>query len=102
MAIGFGTRAKALGYSAAIRLAIGSDPVVKEYPDYIQISFTPDQQKALTSYIESQMKKGPSDVRVDIAPIITPIAMKKVLPFAFLALSGAYMLGKRKLSKAFK
>jgi hypothetical protein len=94
MAASFGAQAKAAAYSTAIYLAIGSSPIVEEKQDHIRIRFTPDQQKKLRDFIELQMKKAPGDVRVEIAPILMPIFLKRILPFAGAALAGIFMWGR--------
>lgn len=95
MAVGFGARAKAAAYVAAISLAIGSDPIVEETPGYIRIRFTTEQKKALQEFIEGQLKKGPGDVRVEIGPVLTPIILKRLIPFSLATLAGSWFLRRR-------
>lgn len=95
MSLGFGTKAKATAYATAIYLAIGSDPIVEEKSDHMRIRFTTDQQKKLREFIERQMKKGSGDVRVELAPVLMPIFMKRLLPLAGATLAGFFWFLRR-------
>jgi hypothetical protein len=100
MALGFGTKAKATAYATAIYLAIGSEPIVEEMPGYMNIRFTPQQQKKLREFIERQMKKGMGDVRVEIAPVLMPIFLKRLLPLAGATLAGLFWFWRKPMGAA--
>jgi len=94
VALSIGTRTKAFAYATALRLAIGSEPVMEEAADHIRIRFTPEQKKRLQAFIESQMKKGPGDVRVEIAPVLMPILFKRLLPLSAAAVAALFVIRK--------
>ena len=83
-----------MAYATAIQLAIGSEPITEEAADHIRIRFTPDQRKRLQAFIESQMKKGPGDVRVEISPVLMPILFKRLLPLSAAAIAALFMIRK--------
>jgi hypothetical protein len=88
---------KSQGTALAIKAATGEMPLVTDYENYTTLSFSPEQIKNLRVKLKSAMNAAPGEVRVDFAPIITPVVLEKIAPLALLGLLGVYLLGRQKV-----
>lgn len=88
---------KSQGLALAIKAATGENPTVTDYPDFSELTFDEDQVKRLRQKLKSALSAAPGDVRVDLAPVITPVVLEKVIPLAVIGLLGAYVLGRYKV-----
>jgi hypothetical protein len=92
---GFGQdrEVKAAAIVAVIYALTGEKPVQTkgkdDYGDFIKITPTPKQAEILRANLEAQIAKAPSDVRVDLSDVWTPLVVKKGIPW----LLGAGVIG---------
>jgi hypothetical protein len=87
---------KANALAAVINQLTGANPIITDTGDVQRVSFSPADQVAVRSWLESQMRAAmvPGDVRVDYLPIVLPIAIKKALPFVLLVAGMGFILGR--------
>jgi len=92
------TLGKAAALKAAIVAATGERPELVSYPDYTLLKFSPEANARLRERFETQMGKvgtgGPSDVRVDLVPIVGPYVAKRVALVLLGALAVGYIAGR--------
>lgn len=74
------TKAQLLGI--ALKSVFGEEPSYYYAPDYVRVYFEPDRLKRVQRKIQQMAVTGPSDVRVDWLPMITPLALNQALPYA--------------------
>lgn len=86
---------KAEALALALEQATGEKPYVQNMGEYIRVYWMdaqlPAVQKSITEMID---KKEPGDIRIEWLPAVTPVAIKKVLPYALAVLGAGYLLGK--------
>jgi hypothetical protein len=72
----------------SIAQVVGEKPSVVNTLDMTYLRFSPEQQKKVRVWVESQLskKREAGKVKIDFEPVIYPIAIKKVLPFIILLL----------------
>lgn len=90
------TTIKAESIKAALE-KVSSVPANIEYSENgARIYWLPQNQKAMQLWIESNINraKTPSDVNLDLSPVIIPLAVKKALPWALGAVLAGYLLGR--------
>lgn len=80
---------KTQAYVLLIEQITGTAPIVKRFTTYNQIDFTAEQKVKLTAYIERQMKREPTDVRINVQPILNPIILKRM----WVWIAGGTLLG---------
>lgn len=93
------TQAKAQSISFGLSQILGSNPIVTYKDEYAEISFTPEQKTILQRYINRKLtdtsgKK--SDIQINFEPVIYPILIKKVLPYAIGLIAIGFITGKIK------
>lgn len=88
------TIGKAQGVGLALKTVFGQEPSYLYEDNYVQVYYQPDRLKKVQSKIAQMAAAGPSDVRIDFVPMITPIAIKKALPYAVGLLAVGYLVGK--------
>ena len=91
------TTAKAEAVAALIRAVTGEDAIIEDMGTYQKISFSPFQQVRIRDYIERQLsaKREPSDILVDVNPILLPIAAKRLMPFLIASLALGFFIGRK-------
>jgi hypothetical protein len=81
----------------AFQKAIGTRPVVT-YPagkNYGEIKFTFDQKKLLQKLLDKNMsEKGQSDIHIDLLPVVAPVLLRKIAPYAIGLLAIGFLTGK--------
>jgi len=88
---------KANAIKTAIEMIFGFSPIMKVESDYVEFSFTPEQQVILERWLETQMaKKTPSEIRFKLAPVIIPFIIKKGAPYLTGSAILGYFLGTKK------
>jgi hypothetical protein len=97
-----GTReAKTGAISLLVKQITGEDPIVKRYRERNVINFTPKQVKLLQMYINKQIDAEPSDVQINIKPVVGPIILRRALPWligaALAGVIGLSVIKKRRL-----
>jgi len=80
---------KTLALYALIVQYTGEAPTIKRYDTYNQILLTQSQNKKLENVLDNWWSKDPSDVRINVAPIILPVIIKKYWGWA----AGVFGLG---------
>lgn len=86
---------------AALFLAFtGERPTLEkgrdDFGEFIRIKFSERQLEALRLNLDTLINKEPGDVRMDLAPVFTPLIIKKGLPYilgagALGAIGGRYL-----------
>jgi hypothetical protein len=75
---------------AIVRMLTNEPPIVTNFGDYTEISFTPAQQVSLRGLITQAMAgKASGAVRVNLSPVILPPVLKRLIPL----LLGVFALG---------
>jgi len=90
------TIGKAQLFGAALKQITGVEPSYIYEDNFVRIYFEPDRLKQVQAKLQKMAASGPSDVRIDWFPIVSPIAIKKAAPFAIGLLAAGYLLGKIK------
>lgn len=88
--------AKAKATGLVLKNVFGIEPQYQYLEDHVRVYFKPEDLPTVHAKINELFVKGktPSDVRIDYLPVISPIAIKKVLPIAIGTLVTGYLLGK--------
>lgn len=91
--------ARAQVIALAISSVMGGYPNVNREPETTVISLKPEQLKKAREYLSNWLRSGPSDVRVDIKPVVVPVILKQYWPLIVGIPVGAgvigYILGRR-------
>lgn len=74
------TIAKAQVTGAALQKIFGEEPSYQYADDHVRVYFEPDRLKNVQARIQTMAASGPSDVRIDWVPMVTPFALKKGAP----------------------
>lgn len=89
------TTAKAQALSIALEQATGERPEVQDMGDHIRVYWNTVDHKSIQSKIEKMIsKKEPGEIRVEWLPVVTPIAIKKLLPLALGLVAVGFVVGK--------
>lgn len=86
--------AKAKAYGFGLEQFFGVKPDYEYYTDHVRIYYQPDRLKQVQAKINAMAAEGPSDVRIDWVPMVTPQVMKTALPYALGLLGIGFLLGK--------
>lgn len=87
-------KAKAIG--TALQKITGVEPSYLYEDNFVRIYFQPDRLQAVQTKLAEMAASGPSDVRIDWFPIVSPMILKKGLPVAIGLLVAGYIFGKLK------
>lgn len=85
----FSREVKTAAISAAVLAYTGKAPIITRFPDYNEISFSPDQAAALQSVLASWHDSAPGEIRINIKPVLVPFYFKKYWPY----LAGVLLVG---------
>jgi len=88
------TIAKAQVAGAALNQVFGEQPAYDYQSDYVRVYYEPDRLKQVQSRIEQMAISGPSDVRIDWLPMVTPFALKKATPYIIGLVAVGILLGR--------
>jgi hypothetical protein len=93
----FLTAAKAEAVASLIQSLTGEPPIISDMGSYQKISFSPSQQVKIRDYIERQIsaKRQPTDILIDVNPVLVPLAVKKLAPFLVASLALGFLLGRK-------
>lgn len=87
MAVPLKDIALAKAYTAWIRSQIGSEPrlVVSSDPDYVEVSYTPEQRQLLFAWLDQQVAsaltpRAPGDFRLNFGDVLLPWALRYMVP----------------------
>lgn len=81
--------AKTQALNLLIKNYTGEFATIKRYSSYNQILLNSNQNYKLQGIVEDWWNDEPSDVRVNVAPVLVPIIIKKYWPWAV----GTFVLG---------
>jgi len=87
-------KAKILG--AALQKITGVEPSYLYEENFVRIYFQPDRLRQVQAKLSEMATSGPSDVRIDWFPIVSPMLIKKGIPVAVGLLVAGYLFGKLK------
>jgi len=91
------TRLQAEALAFAIETATQEKPYVSYFADgHAELYFDKEQIPRLQSFVNTLIKKAPGNVRINFAPVLIPVILKKILPVMLLLLAGGYLVGKLK------
>jgi len=90
------TRAKAEIIAAALGRMSGRRPVIEYVGDTARIAWAAEDLPAVRLWLESQLTPGavPSDVTVDLLPVISPFVTRKIVPAAVGTFLAGFLFGK--------
>lgn len=88
------TKAKATGL--VLKSLFGIEPKYQYFDDYVRIFYSNEDLPTVHAKVNqiAAGSKKPGDIRIEFIPIVAPIAIKKVLPYAIGAIVAGYILGK--------
>lgn len=89
-----------IGKAESIKLLcnrlFGFVPTVTYYDDHAEIFFDLSQQIIVRNYLEKLMNdKIPSDLRINIFPILLPLVIKKFFPYGLGIGAIGFFIGKK-------
>lgn len=88
------TIAKAQLTGAALEKVFGEVPSYIYEPDHVRVYYEPDRLFRVQEKVKTMATSGPSDVRIDWIPIVTPFAINKGLPYAIGIVAAGFFLGR--------
>jgi hypothetical protein len=86
---------KASAVKAVIEQVFGFTPVVNMTENYVEFSFTPEQQIVLRAWLDKQLVSPPGELRFNLSPVLTPWIIKKALPYLAAAAGTGFVVGRR-------
>lgn len=90
------TIAKAKTTGLILKNLLGIEPEYQYFDNYVRLYYPaenlPKVQDKINQIAVNSSKPG--DVRIDFFPIVAPVAIKKVAPYAIGAIVAGYLLGK--------
>lgn len=88
--------AKAKTTGLILKNLLGVEPEYQYYDDHVRLWYPKEALPTVHERINNIAVNSskPSDVRIDFVPMIAPIGIKKVLPYALGAVAIGYVLGK--------
>lgn len=91
----FLTVVKAEALAVALEQATGQKPIVQDMGEYVRVYWNKSDHPAVQGRIEKLIsKKEPGDIRLEWMPVVAPVAIKKIAPYALVLLGAGYLLGK--------
>ncbi|HSW65502.1 MAG TPA: hypothetical protein VLH56_19655 [Dissulfurispiraceae bacterium] len=90
------TMAKAEALSLGIERILGQRPQVVQTGTGLAIKFTPEQAARLRAVIRAQLnqKRNPSDVSIDVAPVLNPLFIEIAIPYALALVALGFLLSR--------
>lgn len=86
---------KAQAAGLIMKQVLGTEPSYEYRDNYVRVYYPPDALRQVRSKLQEIATAPAGDMRIDWAPIVTPYAIKKVLPIAAGILFLGIMIGKR-------
>lgn len=81
--------------AGALTTLTGIQPKVIHGPQYSRVYYSPDKEKKVQAWLESQLTpQPPGAVRIELDRVIINTAIKKALPYAVALLAGGFFLGR--------
>jgi len=91
------TQFKAQALAAAVKMATGHEPILSEKKDGTALlAFKKEELPQIRAGLEGLIVKAgktKSDIDFSLLPVVLPIALKYLLPAAFLLLAGGAIIG---------
>lgn len=88
------TIAKAKVYGVALKQFFGQEPSYDYQADHVRIYYQPDRLKRVQERIKELAAAGPSDIRVDWLPMVTPEIIRVGWPYVLGVLGVGFVVGK--------
>jgi hypothetical protein len=90
------TRAKAELIATVLGRLTGRRPAIEFSGETARVAWVAEDLPVVREWFENQLSPSavPSDVTVDLLPVISPFVTRKVLPAALGAVLGGFILGK--------
>lgn len=88
--------AKAKGTGLILKNLLGVEPQYDYQVDHVKLYYTGNSLNQVRERINqiAVSSQRPGDVRIDFVPMVAPLVIKKVFPFAIGAIITGYLLGK--------
>ena len=88
--------AKAKATGLILKNLLGAEPNYEYSENFVRLYYTKEQLKNVHNRVNeiATNSSKPGEVRIDLLPIVAPIAIKKVAPYAIGAVVAGYLLGK--------
>lgn len=90
------TIAKAKATGLILKNLLGIEPEYQYFDNYVRLYYSNENLPKVQSRINQIAinSSKPSDVKIDFLPMVAPLAVKKVAPFAIGAIVIGYIIGK--------
>lgn len=85
---------KARATGLVMAAALGVEPSYEHHDNYIRLYYPPESLPSVRAKIDEMITGPAGDVRIDFGPMLTPFAVRKVLPIAAGLLIGGILLGR--------
>ncbi len=85
---------KAKAQGLLLKRLFGVEPNYEYGSDHVRVYWQPDKLKIVQMKIAKMQTVQPGDVRIDWFPAVSPLVIKKALPYALGAVVLGYVLGK--------
>lgn len=90
------TIAKAKATGLILKNLLGIEPEYQYFDNYVRLYYSNENLPKVQSRINqiAVNSSKPGDVRIDFMPMVAPVAIKKIVPYAIGAIAIGYILGK--------
>jgi hypothetical protein len=82
------------GYAAFVQALTGAMPTVVQNGNKASVLLTQEQAGAIRGWMENQLvsflKPKKSNLDIQVGPVVTPLLLKYILPFAVLLVAGGW------------
>ena len=92
------TLAKAKAIALGIKGMIGEEPSIYTYDTYVEIDFSPQQQKKLIAYLDTQVKRlfgdaqaAAPELQVRFGKVLIPWGVRYLLPVGVVLFGAGFM-----------
>jgi len=88
--------AKAQTAGKLLKAITGIEPEYIYYDDYIRVTYKKEDLQEVQRKVSDLIlnTSSDSDVKIDYFPIVAPVAIKKIVPYALGLLLSGYIIGK--------
>ena len=87
------TEAKTQAWALFIKSVTGKYPKIERKEEYNKIILSDSQVRDLQKYFTEAMSTGPTDVRINLNPVLAPVILKKYLPWFIIVPLGLITIG---------
>ncbi len=86
------TRLQAEAIAAALVLVTGERPLLRTDGDSITVVFTEAQKLKLQDLLKDWLETPQGNLRVEVAPVVMPVVLRRIAPWLFGAAGGVLAL----------